>query len=316
MRSSARSRSQKDITEREAPNPESRRIAFRIGINIGDIIVEDGDILGDGVNVAARLEGLAEPGGICIARNVYDQVKAKIDHAFEPRGPAQGQEHRRADHRLSCPTGAGRRREERPAAVALLAAAAAAGWYAFWRSCAPSPAVAESGAAQAKPALALPDKPSIAVLPFSSLSDEPEQGHFADAITEDIITGLARFRELFVISSNSSFTYKGKAADIKQVGRELETPLPVVEAGPVDPAPRRQASATLPSRSANSRTVRRRCASFALASLAVTLRAARAIARLPFLHQEAFRGESRSRSSPPAPAYGARSPRRKNSIFT
>jgi adenylate cyclase len=107
------------------------------------------------------------------------------------------------------------------ALVALLAAGAAASWYAFSRQGATPSAAAGSGTAQAKPALPLPDKPSIAVLPFSNLSGDAEQGHFADAITEDIITGLARFRELFVISSNSSFRYRGQAVDIKQVGREL-----------------------------------------------------------------------------------------------
>jgi adenylate cyclase len=229
---------QKGVAEREAALPESRRIAFRIGINIGDIIVEDGDILGDGVNVAARLEGLAEPGGICIARNVHDQVKAKLDHAFEPMG-----EHRVKNiaepvsvYRIGLgPGGAVRRgsaaiawtlRGHRQAAiaaavVALLAAGAAAGWYAFWRPGAPPPAVAGRGAAQAKPALPLPNKPSIVVLPFSNLSGAADQEYFADAVTEDIITGLAQFRDLFVIAGNSSFIYKGKAVDLKQVGREL-----------------------------------------------------------------------------------------------
>ena len=107
------------------------------------------------------------------------------------------------------------------AVVALLAAGAAAGWYTLWRPGAPPPAVAGSGAAQAKPALPLPNKPSIVVLPFSNLSGAADQEYFADAVTEDIITGLARFRDLFVISGNSSFTYKGKAVDLKQVGREL-----------------------------------------------------------------------------------------------
>jgi adenylate cyclase len=229
---------QKGVTEREAAVPASRRIAFRIGINVGDIIVEDGDILGDGVNVAARLEGLAEPGGVCIARNVHDQVKAKLDHAFEPRGehrvkniaepitvyrvrPEQGGAAKKRPAALAWALRGRRQTAITATLVALLAAGAGAGWYTFTRPGAPPPAVAERGAAQAKPALPLPDKPSIAVLPFSNLNGDAEQGHFADAITEDIITGLARFRELFVISSNSSFRYKGQAVDIKQVGREL-----------------------------------------------------------------------------------------------
>ncbi len=235
MRSNARSRSRRASPSARPPIPESRRIAFRIGINVGDIIVEDGDILGDGVNVAARLEGLAEPGGICIARNVHDQVKAKLDHEFEPQG-----EHKVKNiaepvsvYRVGLgPGGAVRRRPaaiawalrgHRQAAiaaavVALLAAGAAAGWYALWRPGAPPPAVAGSGAAQAKPALPLPNKPSIVVLPFSNLSGAADQEYFADAVTEDITTGLAQFRDLFVISGNSSFTYKGQAVDVKQVG--------------------------------------------------------------------------------------------------
>jgi adenylate cyclase len=231
---------QRDVAEREASIPENRRIAFRIGVNIGDIIVEDGDILGDGVNVAARLEGLAEPGEICIARNVYNQVKTKLDLAFEPMG-----EHRVKNIaepvtayrvNLDAPGRASRRRpvwtqrrwQAAAAMVALLVALGAGGaWYALWPLMpAPDPTTtaqpaAVLAAAREGPALPLPNKPSIVVLPFSNLSGDAEQEYFAHALTEDIITGLARFRELFVISSNSSFRYKGQAVDIKQVGREL-----------------------------------------------------------------------------------------------
>ena len=183
---------QKGITEREAALPESRRIAFRIGINVGDIIVEDGDILGDGVNVAARLEGLAEPGGICIARNVHDQVKAKLDHAFEPMGehkvkniaepvsvyrvglgPGGAVRRRTRRNRMGAaraPPGGDRSRGRRPArrrrGGGLVRVLRGHG--------APPPAVAGSGAAQAKPALPLPNKPSIVVLPFSNLSGAVE----------------------------------------------------------------------------------------------------------------------------------------------
>jgi adenylate cyclase len=229
---------QRGVAERAAAVPDSARIAFRIGVNIGDIIVEDGDILGDGVNVAARLEGLAEPGGICIARNVYDQVKAKLDLAFEPMGA-----HRVKNiaepvtvYRVGLDSGGAVR--GRPAVWAqrrwltaaallglLLAAGAAGAWYALWPPApAPDASTVEAAAvatAGDKPALPLPDKPSIVVLPFSNLSGDVEQQPFADALTEDIITGLARFRDLFVISSNSSFRYKGQAVNIKQVGREL-----------------------------------------------------------------------------------------------
>jgi adenylate cyclase len=233
---------QNGMVEREAAEPETRRIRYRIGINIGDIVLEDDDIFGDGVNVAARLEGLAEPGGICVARNVYNQVKAKLDLAFKPMG-----EHRVKN--IAEPIivyrvlrGPGARTQTRPAAivwalrgyrpaviaaavVVVLVAGGAGAWYVFWRPDMTTPAtvaeIAGSGAIQARPALPLPDKPSIVVLPFTNLSGDPKQEYFADAVTEDIITGLARFRELFVISSNSSFRYKGQAVDIKQVGREL-----------------------------------------------------------------------------------------------
>jgi adenylate cyclase len=226
---------QRGAAEREAPVPEARRITFRIGVNIGDIIVEDGDILGDGVNVAARFEGLAEPDGICIARNVYDQVKAKLDVAFEPMS-----EHRVKNIaepvtayrvNLSAPGRASRRRsvwtqrrwQAAAATVAIVVVLGAGGaWYALWPQLpAPGMPTAAGPAAEEKPVLSLPDKPSIAVLPFRNLSGDTEQEYFADAVMEDIITGLARFRNLFVISSNSSFKYKDQAVDIKEVGREL-----------------------------------------------------------------------------------------------
>jgi adenylate cyclase len=227
---------QTGIAEREAALPEDRRIAFRIGINVGDIIVEDGDILGDGVNVAARLEGLAEPGGICIARNVHDQVKAKLALPFEEMG-----QHRVKNiaepitvYRISpdVPAGVSRRplwgqrrwRAAAAALVALVTAGAVGAWFVLWRPApAPDATTTQGGPATAedKPALPLPNKPSIVVLPFTNLSGDAGQEYFADAVTEDIITGLGQFRDLFVISGNSSFTYKGNAVDIKQVGREL-----------------------------------------------------------------------------------------------
>jgi adenylate cyclase len=173
---------QAGMAEREAPEPEERRIRYRIGINIGDIVLEDGDIFGDGVNVAARLEGLAEPGGICIARNVYNQVKGKLDLVFQPMG-----EYRVKNitdpvtvyRVLPGPGGAAKARSfglasvlrgRRPVTIAaslvvLLVAGAAAAWYALWRPSSQPPATAVAEA-QAKPALPLPDKPSIAVLPF------------------------------------------------------------------------------------------------------------------------------------------------------
>ena len=229
---------QKGVAEREAAVPDDRRLAFRIGINVGDIIVEDGDILGDGVNVAARLEGLAAPGGICIARNVWNQVKAKLGLPFEPMG-----EHKvkniaepvtvyrvnfdvpgRASGRRSVWM---QRRWQAAAAgvVLLLAAGVTAAWYTPWRPMPVSdPVVAEAAgaaAAKEKPALALPDKPSIAVLPFENLSGDPKQERLAGGLTEDVITDLSRFRELFVIARNSTEVYKGKPVDIRQVAHDL-----------------------------------------------------------------------------------------------
>jgi adenylate cyclase len=160
------------------------QLPLRIGLNLGDVIVEDGgDVYGEGVNIAARLEALCDPGGILISGKVHDEVEGKVDAAFEDRGEQQV------------------KNIARPVRVY---------------------AVRPSGhtAAESKP-LTLPDKPSIAVLPFQNMSGDPEQEYFADGMVEDIITALSRFKSLFVIARNSSFTYKGKAVDIKQVGREL-----------------------------------------------------------------------------------------------
>ena len=228
---------QKGVAEREAAEPEDRRIAFRIGINVGDIIVEDGDIFGDGVNVAARLEGLAEPGGICIARNVYNQVKAKLDLAFEPMG-----EHRVKNiaepvtvYRVNLDA-PGRARRRRPAlgaaplaggrggVVLLLALGAGGAWYGYasgaatgrdWRGRARSWPQAEARAAAAGQAL---DRGAAVRQSARTIA---EQERLADGMTEDIITDLARFRELFVIARNSTEVYKGKPVDVRQVGREL-----------------------------------------------------------------------------------------------
>jgi adenylate cyclase len=174
---------QRGMLERNADVPQERRIEFRVGINVGDIIFDGGDIYGDGVNVAARLEGLAEPGGICVSGRVQEDARGKLDIAFEDAGEQQLKN-------IAWPVRVYR--------------------------------VRLSGeAAQSRPALALPDKPSIAVLPFTNMSGDPEQDYFADGMTEDIITGLARARWLFVIARNSSFAYKGRSTDVKQVAHEL-----------------------------------------------------------------------------------------------
>jgi len=179
---------QQNMAGREAGLPEERRIRLRIGVNLGDIIVEGSDIYGDGVNVAARLEGLAEPGGVCISGKVYEEVRNKLPTAFEDLGEQEVKNIRE------------------PVRVYR------------WTDVAADPM---PGMAGAEARLPLPDKPSIAVLPFINMSGDPEQEYFSDGITEDIITELSRFRSLFVIARNSSFTYKGRAAKVQDIGRDL-----------------------------------------------------------------------------------------------
>jgi adenylate cyclase len=187
---------QREMTERNAEVPPDRRIEFRMGLNVGDIIIDDKDIYGDGVNIAARLEALAEPGGICISRVVRDQVRDKLDFSFEDMGEQQVKNIARPvrTHRV------------------LLGAVSV------------GPIVVEPGnvpAAASPAARALPQKPSIAVLPFANMSGDAEQEYFSEGITEDIITNLSRNRAFFVISRSTSFTYKGTAVDVAKVAREL-----------------------------------------------------------------------------------------------
>jgi TolB-like protein/class 3 adenylate cyclase/Tfp pilus assembly protein PilF len=182
---------QREMAERNAEVSPDRRIEFRMGINIGDIIREGRDIFGDGVNVAARLEGLAQPGGICVSRAVRDQVRDKLDFSFEDMGDREVKNIARPIrvHRI------------------LLGEAAISSEL--------------TPAAVADPRLALPDKPSIAVLPFHNMSGDPEQEYFADGMVEEIITALSRIRWLFVIARNSTIAYKNQAVDVKRVSREL-----------------------------------------------------------------------------------------------
>jgi TolB-like protein/class 3 adenylate cyclase len=182
------------MDQRNEGVPADRQMLFRIGINLGDILIEGDDILGDGVNVAARLEGIAEPGGICISSSAYDQVRGKVEVEFADLG----------EQRL--------KNIDRP--VRVYAAKPSGHLRMVALGALPSHPETQ------KP-LPLPDKPSIAVLPFQNMSGDPEQEYFADGMVEDIITGLSRSKSLFVIARNSTFTYKGKAVDIKQVGREL-----------------------------------------------------------------------------------------------
>ena len=176
---------QREMTGRNTGVPPDNRIEFRIGINMGDIVVEDGDIFGDGVNVAARLEALAEPGGICVAARVQEDAAGKLDLAFEDIGEQQLKNIVRPVRAYRVVTASG-----------------------------PARPRASTGPP-------LPEKPSIAVLPFANMSGDPEQEYFADGMVEEIITALSRIRWLFVIARNSSFTYKGQTVDVKQVGREL-----------------------------------------------------------------------------------------------
>jgi TolB-like protein len=178
---------QHGMTAHRLDVPQEKRIEFRIGIHVGDIIIDENDIFGDGVNIAARLEGIAEPGGICVSDDAYRQIRDRVDAAFDDKGEIA------------------LKNIARPVRVFAIADAT---------NVTVSPA-------QSTPTLPLPDKPSIAVLPFQNMSGDPEQEYFADGMVEDIITGLSRSKSLFVIARNSSFTYKGKAVDIKQVGREL-----------------------------------------------------------------------------------------------
>ena len=172
---------QDGLDKRDADQPENRRMRFRIGINLGDVMVAGDDLLGDGVNVASRIEGLAEPGGIYLSGAVYEQVRSKVSHGFEDLGerPMKNIEHPVHVYRV------------------------------------------HRDAAEGAPAARLPAKPSIAVLPFENIGGDPDQAYFADGITEDLITELSRFQELFVIARNSVFMYKGKAAKVQEVGREL-----------------------------------------------------------------------------------------------
>ena len=209
--------------------PDYRRMAFRIGINLGEIIHKDDRIYGDGVNIAARIENLADPGGICISRGVFDQVDSKLDVGFADLGPHSVKNIRKPVNIykvLLDPKDAGKivdatkakSRIRRWMVVAILGLVAVVSGVGIWHH-------------QTKPAFEpasvdrmtypLPDKPSIAVLPFVNMSDDPQQEYFVDGITNDIITALSEFKFLFIIASTSSFTYKGKPVKVQEVSEEL-----------------------------------------------------------------------------------------------
>ncbi|SDR49755.1 adenylate cyclase [Rhizobiales bacterium GAS113] len=191
---------QQTMAQCNAEIPPDNRIEFRVGINVGDIMIDGGDIFGDGVNVAARLEALCQPGGLCISRAARDQARDKLTFPFADLGEQNV------------------KNIARPIRAFGLTAAVIAALPAENLPC--SVISAETPPGEPKP-LALPNKPSIAVLAFQNMSGDPEQEYFADGMAEDIITALSRVRSFFVVARNSSFTYKGRAVDIKQVGRDF-----------------------------------------------------------------------------------------------
>jgi TolB-like protein/class 3 adenylate cyclase len=221
---------QQELKAKNAELPENRRMEFRIGINLGDVIEEGERIYGDGVNVAARIEGLAEGGGICISRTAFDQVKNKLKLGYEYLGEHSVKniaEPVRVYRVLMEPEAAGkvigeeklRPRQWRGVAIGVVAvliivAGALAIWNFYFR-----PAFEPASIEQM--AFPLPDKPSIAVLPFENMSGDPDQEYFSDGITENIITALSKVHNMFVIARNSTFTYKNRAVKIQQVAEDL-----------------------------------------------------------------------------------------------
>ena len=222
---------QNEINARNEELPDNRKMKFRIGINLGDVIQEGKRIYGDGVNIAARLEGLADPGGICISKTAFDQIERKLPYGYEFIG-------NQTVKNISKPVGAYRvvlqprvtvagepEKEKRaplrrmPIFVGIAAVLVLAVVTGIWQFYMRSPSI--KPASLDKMALPLPDKPSIAVLAFDNLSGDPSQEYFSDGISEQIITGLSKIGMLFVISRNSSFTYKGKPVKVQQVSEEL-----------------------------------------------------------------------------------------------
>jgi adenylate cyclase len=183
---------QRGMAEQNADAPQNNRIKFRIGIHVGDIIIDDNDIFGDGVNIAARLEGIAEPGGVCISDDAHRQVRSKVDIPFEDMGS-------QTLKNIAEPMRVWR--------MSISGEASSA-----------SPQSASFGSLQSRP---FPDKPSIAVLPFQNMSGDPEQEYFADGIAEDVLTTLSKIQELMVIARYSSFVFKGQTRDVREIGRIL-----------------------------------------------------------------------------------------------
>jgi adenylate cyclase len=183
---------QRGMAEQNADAAQDYRIKFRIGIHVGDIIIDDNDIFGDGVNIAARLEGIAEPGGVCISDDAHRQIRGKVDIPFEDMGT-------QTLKNIAEPMRVWRMRISGEPISA-------------------SPQAASFGTFQSRP---FPDKPSIAVLPFQNMSGDPEQEYFADGIAEDVLTTLSKIQELMVIARYSSFVFKGQTRDVREIGRIL-----------------------------------------------------------------------------------------------
>ena len=225
---------QHELKTRNAALPEARRVEFRVGVNLGEVIVDRGEVYGNGVNVAARLESLAEAGGICISGTVVDTIGATLPFSYEFLGEQsvknlekpvrayrvvfdpQAAQHAAAQ---ALPVTGNRRRSIGLAALALLIVAGST--VAVWRYSVQHESAPAKVVGSPTPALQLPDKPSIAVLPFVNMSGDKEQEYFSDGITEDLITALSKLSGLFVIARNSVFTYKGRAVKPKQISREL-----------------------------------------------------------------------------------------------
>jgi adenylate cyclase len=227
---------QRGMAERNAETPPENRVEFRIGINLGDVIAEEHDIFGDGVNVAARLEALADPGGICISRTVREQIRDKLPYSFDDRGEQSVKNIARPVRVYALrpetiaklpiaglPIAVQRRRRNIvapvTAAVATVLGIAIMGWW-VWPATRPSSSPTVAAATSVAQPLVAP-RLSMVVLPFANLSNDPDQQYFADGITEDLTTDLSRIAHMFVISRNTAFTYRNKPIDTKQIGREL-----------------------------------------------------------------------------------------------
>jgi adenylate cyclase len=227
---------QRGLIDREPELADERRIRFRVGINLGDVIADGGDIFGDGVNVAARLEALAEPGGICVSGTVRDHIRDKLPYPLEDRGEQSvkniGRPVRvfalRPEAIADLPPTSAPVAEPRPrrsslravaAAVVAVLVAAVGGWW-LWPTTRPSPTPAVAATASIAQPLVAP-RLSIVVLPFANLSNDTSQRYFADGITENLTTDLSRIAGMFVIARNTAFTYRDKPLDAKQIGREL-----------------------------------------------------------------------------------------------